>query len=81
MRLSRGCFSTTRERCSYETLSQQVLQQSGQVKRYSSGIYAKNNFFVKAQANIESIIREVLEKYDCIEVSFPILQPKQIWVE
>lgn len=79
MRLSRGCFSTTRERCSYETLSQQVLQQSGQVKRYSSGIYAKNNFFVKAQANIESIIREVLEKYDCIEVSFPLLQPKSIW--
>ncbi len=79
MRLSRGCFSTTRERRSYETLSQQVLQQSGQVKRYSSGIFAKNNFFVKAQANIEGIIREVLEKYDCVEVSFPLLQPKSLW--
>lgn len=79
MRLSRGCFSTARERCLYETLSQQILQQSGQVKRYSSGIYAKNNFFVKAQANIEGIIRDVLEKYDCVEVSFPLLQPKFLW--
>lgn len=79
MKLSRGCFSTMRERVSRETLSQQILMQSGQVKRYSSGIYAKNNFLVKAQANIENIIREVLEKYDCIEVVFPLLQPKSLW--
>lgn len=79
MKLSRGCFTTMRERVSYETLSQQVLMQSAQLKRYSSGIYAKNNFLVKAQANIENIIREVLEKYDCVEVVFPLLQPKSLW--
>ena len=49
MRLSRGNFNTTRERVSSETLSQQVLLQSGQVKRYATGIYGKNHFLVKAQ--------------------------------
>ncbi len=79
MRLSRGCFSTMRERISDGTLAQQILMQSGQLKQYASGIYGKNNFLVKAQTNIENIIREILESYDCIEVEFPLLQPKSIW--
>lgn len=79
MKLSRGNFFTSRERVSNETLSQQILLQGGQIKRYATGIYAKNNFLVKAQANIENIIRQVLEKYDCIEVALPLLQPQAIW--
>ena len=76
MRLSRGNFTTNRERVSNEILSQQILLQSGQLKRYATGIYGKNNLLVKAQANIENVIREVLEKYDCIEIVLPLLQPK-----
>lgn len=49
MRLSRGNFTTTRERVSNEILSQQILLQSGQLKRYATGIYGKNNLLVKAQ--------------------------------
>ena len=81
MRLSRGNFTTTRERVSNEILSQQILLQSGQLKRYATGIYGKNNLLVKAQANIENVIREVLEKYDCVEIVLPLLQPKSLWVE
>lgn len=81
MRLSRGIFSTTRERISNETLSQQILFQSSQLNRYASGIYGKNNLLVKAQNNIETVIREVLEKYDCVEITLPLLQPKSLWVE
>lgn len=79
MKLSRGCFLTSRERVSSETLAQQILFQSGQLKRYGTGIFAKNNFLVKVQANVESIIRRILEKYDCIEVVLPLLQPKSLW--
>lgn len=81
MRLSRGNFTTTRERVSNEILSQQILFQSGQLKRYAAGIYGKNNIIVKAQANIEKIIRDVLEKYDCVEIVLPLLQPKSLWLE
>jgi len=79
MKLSRGNFLTSRERVSSETLAQQILLQSGQLKRYGTGIFAKNNFLVKAQANVEGIIRRILEKYDCIEVVLPLLQPKYLW--
>lgn len=80
MRLSRGSIATAKNRLvSDEMLSQQILLQSGQVKRYAAGIYAKNTFLVKAQANIEKVIRTTLEKYDCVEVVMPLLQPKALW--
>lgn len=72
MKLSRGNFVTTRERIASESLSQQILLQSGQLKRFGAGIYAKNNFIVKVQANVENIIRNVMEKYDSVEVSMPL---------
>ena len=80
MRLSRGSIATAKNRlASDEMLSQQILLQSGQVKRYAAGIYAKNTFLVKAQANIEKVIRTTLERYDCVEVVMPLLQPKALW--
>ena len=60
-------------------LSQQILFQSGMLKRYGAGIYGKHNLLVKAQTKIENIIREVLNKYDCVEITLPVLQPKSIW--
>lgn len=81
MRLSRAALLTSKERTtSDETLSQQIFFQSSLLKRYGAGIYGKHNFLVKAQANIENIIRKVLDKYDCVEVSLPLLQPQSIWV-
>lgn len=81
MRLSRGNFATLRERVKNEPLSQQILLQSGQLKRYGTGIYGKNNLLVKAQANIEAVIRRILECHECIEISLPLLQPKSLWDE
>lgn len=79
MKLSKGNFITTRERITSESLSQQILLQSGQLKRFGTGIYAKNNLIVKVQSNVENIIRNVMEKYDSVEVSMPLLQPKSLW--
>lgn len=80
MRLSKAALLTSKERVSsYEMLSQQIFLQSGLLKRYGSGIYGKHNFIVRAQSNIEAIIRNVLDKHDCIEISLPLLQPKSIW--
>lgn len=80
MKLSRAAILTSKDRLeSNELLSQQILFQAGLIKRYVSGIYGKHNFLVKAQANIESLIRDVLDTYDCVEVSLPLLQPKSIW--
>lgn len=80
MRLSRAPILTSKNRLkSDEMLSQQILFQSGQIKRYGAGIFGKNHFLVRAQANIENLIREVLDKYDCIEIALPIIQPIALW--
>lgn len=80
MRLSRAPILTSKNRLdSNEMLSQQILFQSGQVKRYGAGIFGKNHFLVRAQANIENLIREVLDRYDCIEIALPVLQPTALW--
>lgn len=80
MRLSKAALLTSKERVnSDEMLSQQIFFQSGLLKRYGTGIYGKHNFIVRAQSNIETIIRNILDKYDCVEVSLPLLQPKSIW--
>lgn len=80
MKLSRAAIHTEKTRStSEEMLSQQILLQSGLLKRYSAGIYGKHHFLVRIQQNIENIIRDVLDSFDCIEVSLPILQPQSIW--
>lgn len=80
MKLSRAAIHTEKTRStSEEMLSQQILLQSGLLKRYGAGIYGKHHFLVRLQQNIENIIRDVLDSFDCIEVSLPILQPQSIW--
>lgn len=80
MKLSRAAILTSKDKPkSEEMLSTQILFQSGMLKRYGAGIYGKHAFLTRAQANIEQIIRKVLNKYDCVEVCLPILQPKSIW--
>lgn len=79
MRLSRGNFATFREQVNTEPLSQQLLLQSNQLKKYGTGIYGKNHLLVKAQENIEAVIRKTLDFYDCVEISLPLLQPKSIF--
>ncbi len=59
--------------------AQDMLLQSGQLCQYASGIYGYNNIPLKVKQQIEQIIREELEKADCVEVELPILQPSGIW--
>lgn len=80
MRLSRAAIHTEKNRsASEEMLSQQILFQSGQLKRYGAGVYGKHHFLYRTQQKIENVIREVLDSFDCIEVSLPTLQPKSMW--
>ncbi len=58
---------------------QDILEQSGQIVQYGTGIYGYNNVPLKLKQKIESIIREELERCGCVEVELPILQPRKIW--
>lgn len=58
---------------------QDILMKLGELYQFESGIYGYGNIWNKIQRNIENIIIDELDKADCIQVDFPILQPKKIW--
>ena len=58
---------------------QDILLQTGQLVQYGTGIYAYNNIPLQVKKNVEKIVIEKLNKYGCIEVSLPTLQPEKLW--
>ncbi len=61
--------------------AQDMLMQTNQLIQYGAGIFAYNNVPLKLRQNVESVIRGVLDKYGCIEVLLPIMQPTKLWEE
>jgi len=60
---------------------QDMLFQTGQIDQFSSGVYAYGHIPYLVKKRIDQIICEVLSKYNCSEISLPILQPENIWIE
>ncbi len=60
---------------------QDMLVQTGQIDQFSSGIYAYGHVPYLLKKNIDKVISNILSKYDCAEISLPILQPESIWIE
>ncbi len=58
---------------------QSILMQSGQLVQYGAGIFAYNNIPLLVRRKVEQIIVDTLNKYDCIEVLLPTLQPDKLW--
>ena len=58
---------------------QSILMQTGQLVQYGAGIFGYNTIPLLVRRNIEKIIQETLNKYGCIEVLLPTLQPETIW--
>ncbi len=58
---------------------QDILLQTGQLVQYGTGIFAYNNIPLLVKRNVEKIVTEKLNKYGCIEVLLPTLQPEKLW--
>ena len=58
---------------------QDILLQTGQLVQYGTGIFAYNNVPLLVKRNVEKIVTEKLNKYGCIEVLLPTLQPEKMW--
>ena len=58
---------------------QSILLQTGQLVQYGAGLFGYNAIPLLVRRNVEKIIVETLNKYGCIEVLLPTLQPDTIW--
>lgn len=81
MRMKRMGLKSSHSRGTEEALSQEILIQCTQLRRHASGIYGLGNVLLKARNNVVEIVRNKLEEYECAEISLPIIQPKQLWMD
>ena len=58
---------------------QSILIQTGQLVQYGAGLFGYGTVPLLVRRKIEQIIEETLNKYGCIEVLLPTLQPDTIW--
>ena len=58
---------------------QSILLQTGQLVQYGAGLFGYNTIPLLVRRKIEQIIVDTLNKYGCIEVLLPTLQPDTIW--
>ena len=58
---------------------QSILIQTGQLVQYGAGLFGYGTVPLLVRRKIEQIIVETLNKYGCIEVLLPTLQPDTIW--
>ena len=58
---------------------QSILLQTGQLVQYGAGLFGYNTIPLLVRRKVEQIIVETLNKYGCVEVLLPTLQPDTIW--
>ncbi len=59
--------------------AQSILLQTGQIVQYGAGLFGYGTVPLLLRRKIEKIIVDTLNKYGCIEVLLPTLQPDTIW--
>ena len=79
MRLSKVPFKSSKSRGEEEFKSVEMMFQSGQLRRTSAGIYSIGPLLLRSIDKAMRLSKKILNKYGCIEVSLPELQPKTIW--
>ena len=82
MKLKNNYFYTIREDIKdEEAISGKLLVRSGMIKKSSAGVYMYLPIGYKVIKNIESIIREEINKEGLLELSMPTLIPREIYAQ
>ena len=79
MKLSNLGLKTRKNIGSEDCYISELLEQSGQLKKYSAGCFGFGTMLLKIKRNIEDIIRNNLDEIGCAEVQYSILQAKNYW--
>ena len=79
MKFSRLGAITKKNRAENDNAMMEYLVQCSQSKMVSAGVYSYGSILIKARQNLENFIRRKLEKYNCVEVSLPLLQTRKLW--
>jgi len=82
MRLSRYPIQTMKEiPAEAEVVSHQLMLRAGLIRRLAGGLYTWLPMGLRVLRKVENIIREEMDRAGALEVSMPVAQPAELWVE
>ncbi|MGL4433210.1 MAG: proline--tRNA ligase [Plesiomonas shigelloides] len=82
MRTSNYLLSTLKETPSdAEVISHQLMLRAGMIRKLASGLYTWLPTGLRVLKKVENIVRDEMNKAGAIEVSMPVVQPADLWVE
>ncbi|AIA72317.1 prolyl-tRNA synthetase [Pectobacterium atrosepticum SCRI1043] len=82
MRTSQYMLSTLKETpADAEVISHQLMLRAGMIRKLASGLYTWLPTGLRVLRKVENIVREEMNNAGAIEVSMPVVQPADLWVE
>lgn len=64
-----------------EIPSHKLMIRGGFMKKLAPGIYTYGSLGLRSIRKFENIIREELNKVNCVEILMPMVQPRELWEE
>ncbi len=82
MRLSQFHLRTTKETpADAEVISHQLMLRAGMIRKLASGLYTWAPLGLRVLRKVETVVREEMNRAGAIEMSMPIVQPRELWEE
>ncbi len=82
MRASQFFISTLKEAPSEAELSShRLMLRAGLIKQLATGLYTWMPLGLRVLRKVERVVREEMDKAGAIELSMPVVQPSELWLE
>lgn len=82
MRTSQFPLQTLKETpADAEIVSHQLMLRAGMIRKLASGLYVWLPLGLRVLRKVERIVREEMDKSGALEVSMPVVQPAELWME
>ncbi|MEY4641895.1 MAG: proline tRNA synthetase [Pseudomonadota bacterium] len=82
MRTSQYLLATTRETpADAVVVSHQLMLKAGMIRKLASGLYTWLPLGLRVLHKVTNIVREEMDKSGALEVSMPVVQPAELWLE
>jgi prolyl-tRNA synthetase len=82
MRTSRFLLATLKETpADAEIVSHRLMLRAGLIRKLSAGLYTWLPLGLRVLRKVENIVREEMDRSGAQEVSMPVVQPAELWME
>ena len=82
MKASNFHISTLKEApADAEIASHQLMVRAGMIKKLGAGVYSYMPMGLRVIRKVEAIVREEMDRAGAIEMTMPVVQPAELWIE